>query len=310
MKKAIVTGANGFVGSALMRELSDRQVPVAAVIRNAGSDISSIQDIPGVEIVYCDMERLDQLSGKIPHDADVFYHLAWMGAGGPARGNYELQLKNVHWMLDAVRAAAAAGCKRFIGAGALAELDVNAYTPVSGSTPNIVSIYGAAKIAAHYMSKAECNRLGVEHVWARLSNIYGVGDHTSNFINFASKTMLTGQPANFTAGEQLYDFTYVDDIARGLYCLGESGKGNYTYYIGSSHPKKLKEFISAIRDEIDSAIPLNLGAVPFHGTTHEASAFDCSLLTRDTGYQPQVPFSQGIKKTISWLRQQIKEGRI
>lgn len=310
MKTAIVTGANGFIGRALLRELADHQVSAAAVVRNDNSDISAIKDIPGVEIVYCDMEQLEQLPRIIRHNADVFYHLAWMGSSGSDRGNYDLQLRNVHWTLDAVRAAAAVGCKKFIGAGTLAELDVNAYTPVDGSTPNAVSIYGAAKIAAHYMSKADCGQLEMEHVWARLSNTYGVGNYTSNFVNFAVKAMITGQPANFTAGEQLYDFVHIDDTARGLYCLGERGKGNYAYYIGSNRVAKLKEFIRVIRDEVDPSIPLNLGAIPFHGAAHEASAFDCSLLMRDTGYLPQVSFPEGIKKTIQWLRQQIEEGRL
>lgn len=307
MKTAIVTGANGFIGSALLRELASHDVSVIAVVKNSSSDISSIKGIPGVEIVYCGMEQMEQLPRSISHGADVFYHLAWMGANGPARGDYSLQLKNVHCILDAIRAASAVGCKKFIGVGTLAELDVNAYIPLGGSTPNIVSIYGAAKIAAHYMSKAVCSQFRIEHIWARLSNVYGIGDHTSNFVNFAAKTMITGRPANFTAGEQLYDFIYVDDAARGLYCLGENGKGNYTYFIGSTQPEKLKEFICVIRDEIDPTISLNLGAVPFNGVVHDTSAFDCSLIVADTGYQPQISFTEGIKRTVHWLRQQIRE---
>lgn len=274
-------------------------------MKDIGENISAIQNIPGVEIVCCEMEHIDQLASKICQDVDVFYHLAWAGSTGPARGDYDLQLRNAHWTLDAVRAAAEIGCRKFVGAGTLAELDVNAYTPVDDSSPNAVSIYGAAKIAAHYMSKAECGQLGIEHVWARLSNTYGVGNYTSNFVNFAAKMMMTGQPANFTAGEQVYDFVYISDIAQGLYCIGESGKKNRTYYIGSTRPAKLKEFIRVIRDEIDPAISLNLGAVPFNGVMHEESVFDCSSLVGDAG-----SFDEGIKMTVQWLRQQIEEGKI
>ena len=212
--------------------------------------------------------------------------------------------------MDAVNAAAAIGCKRFVGAGTLAEYDVNAYSPIDGSTPNTVSDYGVAKIAAHYMSKAECNHLGLEHLWAYLSNTYGVGNYTSNFINFASKTMLSGKPANFTLGEQTYDFVYITDIAYGLFCIGEKGVANRAYYIGSTKPQKLKEFICLIRDSIDPSIELHLGAVPFNGVSQPSETFDCTKLVQDTGYCPGISFEQGIRITVAWIREQMKDGKL
>ena len=310
MTTAIVTGANGFVGSALLRELTDKGINVFAVVRNSRTDVAHIENLPGVQIVCCEMDHLAQLPSKIGQKADVFYHLAWAGSTGPARGDYDLQLKNAHWVLDAVNAAHELGCTRFVGAGTLAELDVNAYTPLKGSTPNAVSCYGVAKITAHYMSKAECNRLGMEQLWAYLSNTYGIGNYTSNFINFASKLMITGQPANFTAGEQPYDFVCVDDIAQGLFCIGENGKKNHAYYIGSTKPAKLKEFIVALRDEIDPSIQLNLGAIPFNGVEQPESTFDCKMLVEDTGYAPRIPFADGIKTTVKWIREQIEVDKL
>ena len=310
MKSAIVTGASGFLGSALIREMASNGVKVLAVVRSERSRTDGLRAIPNVEIVYCDMEELASLPEKVHEQPEVFYHLAWEGSSGSARADYVLQLRNVRWMLDAVNTAKSLGCKRFVGAGALAEFDVNAYSPLDGSTPNRVSCYGAAKIAAHLMTKAECCSLGVEHLWAYISNTYGVGNYTSNFINFASKTMITGQPANFTAGEQTYDFVNVDDTARGLFCIGNKGKVSHAYYIGSARPAKLKSFIMKLRDEIDPKIELHLGAVAFNGVQHPESVFDCRPLMEDTGYQPQVPFQEGIKDTIPWIREQIGEGRL
>ena len=310
MKNAVVTGANGFVGNALLRELTDHGIKVYAVVKDRKEPVESIQRLPGVEVVYCEMDAIDTLSEKIKGQPEVFYHLAWAGSTGPDRGDYALQFQNAKWTLDAVKTSTKLGCKRFVGAGTLAEFDVNAYSPLDGSTPNAVSCYGVAKIAAHLMSKAECNTQGVEHLWAYLSNTYGIGNYTSNFINFAAKRMITGKSADFTSGEQLYDFVYVSDIAQGLYCIGEKGRANYAYYIGSTKPRKLKEFICILRDEIDPNIPLNLGAVPFNGVQQPVTVFDCTQLVEDTGYQPRVPFPEGVQITVKWLRKQIKEGRI
>lgn len=310
MKTVIVTGASGFVGTALVKELVERGIKVIAVVHNLQSKVETIQKLKNVQIIICPMERLFELPDKVQEPVDAFYHLAWAGSTGAARSDYDLQLKNVHWTLDAVNIAYRLGCRRFIGAGTLAEHDVSAYTSLNGSTPNAVSCYGAAKIAAHYMSKAECSRYGIDHLWAYLSNTYGIGNYTSNFVNFASKVMITGQPPNFTSGDQLYDFVYVSDIAQGLACIGDCGKANYAYYIGSTKPTQLKEFIIALRDEIDPSIKLNLGAIPFNGVKQPASTFDCSGLVQDTGYKPEVSFKEGIQKTLPWLKTQIEEGKM
>lgn len=310
MKSAIVTGANGFVGSTLVRELTANGVDVTAVVRNEQSNVSRLADIKNVRVIYCAMDDIRNLADKLDTGADVFYHMAWEGSTGPARADYGLQLKNVQGSLDAVHAAAAIGCSRFVGIGTLAEKDVWAYTPLDGATPNDVSCYGSAKIASHLMTKAECNKLGLEHLWAMLSNTYGIGNYTSNFINFASKLMITGQPANFTPAEQIYDFVNVADTALGLYKIGQRGRPYYSYYIGSTKPRKLKEFIRILRDTIDPSIQLNFGAVPFNGVIHPESVFDCTQLVEDTGYEPRVGFEDGIITTVEWLRSQIKEGRL
>ena len=311
MRTAIVTGANGFVGSALLKELTGHGFEVYAVVKDERENIDAIAGLPGVKILYCEMDTLAQLPQKVgTSQPDVFYHLAWAGSTGTARAEYALQFANARWTLDAVNVAKALGCKRFVGAGTLAEFDVNAYSPLDGSTPNAVSCYGVAKIAAHLMSKAECNRVGIDHLWAYLSNTYGVGNYTSNFVNFAAKTMILGLPANFTTGEQTYDFVNVRDIAQGLRCIGERGKANFAYYIGSTKPGKLKEFIKIIRDEIDPSIELHLGAVPFNGVVQPAEVFDCTKLVEHTGYVPYVPFLDGIHETVEWLRGQVREGKL
>lgn len=301
MKRAIVTGAGGFIGGALVRELSARGIQVLAMVRE-GRKPEGLGELPGVEVVGWDMARLPE---RLDSSADVFFHLAWQGAYGQSRADCGLQLLNAKWTIDAVNVAHAVGCRRFVGAGTLAELEAINYTPLDGSMPNPASGYGVAKIAAHYMSKAECSRLGMEHLWAYIPNTYGPGNCTPSFINMAVRTMLAGQPGDFTTGTHMYDFVYVDDTVRGLYCIGSRGKPNYSYYIGSMQARPLRSFVQMIRDEIDPLIRPNFGALPFHGVPHEASVFDCSKLMADTGYCPQVPFERGIQKTIVWLRQNL-----
>jgi nucleoside-diphosphate-sugar epimerase len=114
--------------------------------------------------------------------------------------------------------------------------------------------------------------------------------------------MLTGKRASFTSGEQLYDFVHISDAVKGIMAVEQKGKKNTAYYIGSNKPRKLKEFISIIRDTIDPSIILYLGELPYNGRSLSLEEYDISKLTADTGYEPKVNFEDGIKTTIEWLR--------
>ena len=229
--------------------------------------------------------------------------MAWAGSTGDARADYALQLDNVRYALDTVNAIAKMNIKRFVCAGTLAEKDVLNYHPTDGATPNAVSNYGIAKISTHFMTKTECTRLGIEHIWCYLSHTYGVGNRTGNFVNFACRTMLSGKRAAFTAGEQPYDFVYITDTVRAIIAAASKGKSGTAYYLGSTKPRKLKEFIVDIRDAIDPNIELHLGEIPFNGIPLAAEEFDCTKLVKDTGYQPTVDFKEGIRMTVDWLKE-------
>ena len=221
MKTALVTGANGFLGSLLVKRLVEENVYVIAADRNGCNNNVD----PKAEFVDFDMKDFSQLKNKLSDiKIDVIFHMAWQGSSGSERADYALQLDNVKYTCDAVNFAANAGIKRFVGAGTLAQMDCLAYIGEDGSTPNGVSCYGSAKTAAQHMSKAVANSLGIEHIWCFISNTYGVGNTTSNFVNFACKKMLSGERASFTSAEQNYDFVYITDTINGLFLCGETGK--------------------------------------------------------------------------------------
>ncbi len=308
MKKVIVTGANGFIGSHLIRLLSNKGIKTFAVIKNKAEKTEHIEGLPYISIVYCDMEEPEFLPERIKdRDIDTCIHLAWAGSFGDLRADYPLQLKNAEYAARIVDVAASMGVKRFVGAGTLAEKEILSYHPKDGAIPNAVSIYGIAKIAANFITKAQCAKQGMEHVWCYLSNTYGVGNTTNNFVNMAIRLMLRGKKAEFTAGEQIYDFVYITDTVRAICAAAEHGHSYFSYYLGSGKPRKLKEYIKLIRDAVDPDIPLYLGAIPFNGNSLSEEGFDASGLSDDTGFCPEVSFEEGVRKTVEWLKKEEKD---
>lgn len=302
MKKAIVTGANGFVGSAVCNELQALGVEVIAIVRHPDADISRIKSKENVRIVYSDFSVFRDLASLIPdRDIDVFYHFAWNGSAGPKRGDSDVQLKNVKYSCDAVKACSDLGCRRFVFASSIMEYEIEAAMSTE-VIPGINSLYCSAKIAADYMVRAIAGSLGIDYIRAVISNIYGPGESAPRLINTSLRKMLNGEHCAFSSGNQLYDFIYISDAAKAFVAIGEKGINNKTYYIGSQNPRPLKEFLIEMRDCVDPNIRIGLGELPFNGISLTYKEFDINAVKNDTGFVPEHSFKDGIQKTVTWLR--------
>lgn len=123
MRKAIVTGANGFVGTVVCKELSERGVSVITVVRHPDDVISGIAMNKGIRIIYSDFSDFGNLAALITdRDVDVLYHFARVGSAGVLRGDADVQMNNVKYTCDTVKACAAMGCKRFVFDSSIMEM--------------------------------------------------------------------------------------------------------------------------------------------------------------------------------------------
>ena len=200
MKKVIVTGANGFVGRYLLREILKQGYEIWSVIRNTDEKFSCINQL-NTNIVYCDLKDIDKLDEIIEErNFDCFYHLAWAGSFSDGRKNYELLLNNAKACADAANASKL-GCKRFVGAGSVTELMYGDYLRQDGSKPEMITCYAIGKIAAEYITKCVCVERCIDFLWAYISNFYGKEDPTKIFINFLINNYSSGNVPTLTDGE-------------------------------------------------------------------------------------------------------------
>lgn len=300
MKTAIVTGATGFIGRAVVKELLENDYQVYAVGRAASQHKLS----PNERLVFvvCDMGAIEALPQKLPQvQYDVFFHIAWEGSA-QFRGDTALQLKNVQWTVDALHAAKRLGCKRFICAGSLMEKEAILNTFEPGSLPGIGNIYAGAKLLAHIICKAESARQEIDLLWAMLANAYGPREKSPRLVNTMLRKCLRGESPRFTAGTQNYDFVYIDDVARAFRLIAEKGKPFHEYTIGSSTARPLKDFLLEMQKAVAPDIPFGFGQVPFQGVSLPLSDFDCSCTEKDTGFRAEVSFAEGCKRTMEWMK--------
>jgi nucleoside-diphosphate-sugar epimerase len=300
MKKALVTGANGFVGSTLVRELLKNGIEVIALDRDVCKN--NIPD--GVRFVSHELSE----SAKLPEiiadrDIDVFYHFAWVGSAGAARADTDLQLRNAQWTVDCLRAAKEMNCKKFVCAGSIMEHETIAAAYKQGNKPGLGYIYGSGKLVAHTMCMSVAADIGIDLVWAKITNAYGAGELSPRFVNTTIRKIINDEPLQFTSGTQNYDFVYIDDVARAFRLIGENGKPFCHYLIGSSNAKPLREFVLEMKAALAPEKEFVFGDVPFTGVNMPLEEFDCSLTERDTGFRAEIPFGEGVRRTLEWLKQ-------
>lgn len=302
MKRIVLTGPTGVIGMALIHLCIQKNIEVFAICRENSSHISRIPKHPLVHVLECSLNRLGVYDiSKIPK-CDIFYHLAWEATIGADRNNTYLQLQNISYTLDAVELAATLGCDTFVGAGSQAEYG-KYEGDLSGNTPAFPETgYGIAKLCAGQMSRIECEKRGIKHIWCRILSVYGPYGNEKTMIISVIRQLLKKEKPLLTKGEQVWDYLYSSDAASALYLLGCHGINNKIYCVGSGNARPLKEYLYMIKGETHSAAPLGIGEVPYSDGQVMYLCADIGDLRRDTGFMPKIGFREGIRQTIEWVR--------
>lgn len=312
MKKVIITGGTGFVGKWLTDELLKQGVDVILLVRKLPvKEEPSKQDFPKgdrIRHILYDSEEYNQLCVQEQGSIDVFYHLAWGGVSAEEKNDCEIQLNNISFSVRMLELAGRLKVGRFIATGTVAEysmcesiMDVNAR-----QTPN--DMYGAAKTAAHYMLETRARMLKIPFIWAVLPSTFGEGRRDNNIITYTIVSLLRAEKPRYGDLMQMWDFLYVAEVARALRYIGEKGITEKNYAIGSGVFKPLKNYIMAVRDIIDPALPLGIGEIPSYSKKAFSSCVSIYDLTKDTGYIPEIGFEEGIRRTIPYYRDREKNG--
>lgn len=307
MKRAIITGATGSVGMAIIKSLLQHHVEILVFCRKGSSRNNNIPCDPRISIRYCSLDELASVQNDTGYTYDVFYHLAWEGTTGEARNDMYLQNRNVMYTLDAVSAAERFGCKTFIGAGSQAEYG-RVDSALSSGTPAVPETgYGIGKLCAGQMSRLLCEQKNMRHIWARILSVYGPYDNENSMIMSTIGKVIKGEAPSLTRGEQQWDYLYADDAGRAFYLLAERGIHGRTYCIGSGVARPLKEYMYTLRDQIDPSVPLGIGKVPYGAKQIMYLKADISELSEDTHFLPEVTFEVGIRNTINWYKEHYYE---
>jgi UDP-glucose 4-epimerase len=303
--RCLVTGASGFVGSAVVQHLLERGHQVSVLLRPNSSPVRLEAFLKMVKVISGDLSDTDSLRQAIArHPVDAVVHLAWSGVTADDRNCPRHISQNLVATLAVWEAACAAGCKVWIGLGSQAE-----YGPQNGVLredicPKPITAYGVAKLAAGLATAKMSEISGVRHVWLRLLSAYGPGDDERHMLPSVILSLLARKKPALTPGEQVWDYLYVDDAAAAIASALEQPISG-VFNLGSGRTATIRSIVEQIRDMIHPGLPIGFGEVPYRDDQVMHLEADITRLSQATGWRPATSLQQGLRQTIEWYRERV-----
>jgi UDP-glucose 4-epimerase len=294
--RVVITGPTGAIGIALIELLLASEHEICVISNPNSIRNECLKKFRGIDIVECDLNDLSelQLNGKY----DVFFNLAW--SGGSCRNNVMQNYSSVTSSLAAIDLANKIGCSVFIGAGSQAECGRHE-VPISSQTickPE--SAFGAAKLAAYYLSMLRAKQLNLRFCWARILSVYGPFDGEGTLVISTLRKLINSQQLEFTSGTQTWDFLYSTDAAEALLQIAFSKNAEGIYVLGSGVPNELRGFITLITDKFAVNPMPYFGLIPSTVEQVNYLVADTSRLKSEFDWRPKTEFSKGIDKTFEY----------
>ncbi|STZ76882.1 dTDP-glucose 4,6-dehydratase [Bergeriella denitrificans] len=330
MKKILVTGGAGFIGSAVVRHIiNDTQDSVVNLdkLTYAGNleSLDSVAADPRYafeQADICDRAALDRIFAE--HQPDLIMHLAAeshvdRSIDGPA-AFIETNIVGTYTLLEAARAywqtmpseKQAAFRFHHISTdevyGDLHGTDdlFTETTPYAPSSP-----YSASKAGSDHLVRAWLRTFGLPTIVTNCSNNYGPYHFPEKLIPLMILNALDGKPLPvYGDGMQIRDWLYVEDHARALYKVVTEGEIGETYNIGGHNEKaniEVVKTICALLEEFRPEKPAGVAKYedlityvkdrPGHDVRY---AIDAAKIGRELGWKPQETFESGIRKTVQW----------
>lgn len=303
INKAVVTGPTGAVGVALVNELLNNDIEVYAIVRKGSNRVSNLNSKKNLHIVECDLcEYKNKLFRLIDAQIDIFYHLAWDGTYGDKRNDYNLQVANIEYAIDAVNVAKQLNCKAFIGVGSQSEYGNTNETKTPSTYCNPNNFYGACKLSASYITKVLCNQYNIRFNWCRIFSLFGPKDGNYTLIMSTINKLLNNEKCLFTKGDQIWDYIYSKDAAKAFRLIGEKGINNSIYLIASGKSATLRSYIETMHSIVNKDCKIEFGAIPYFQNQAMNLSADISNLKKDTGFECSYSFKDGILDLLNEIR--------
>lgn len=308
MKKVLVTGGAGFIGSHLVDKLIEKKIKVAIIDDFSGGSLKNCNKKAKIfRIDIRDFKKTDSAISSFK--PDVLYHLAANAAENKAQFSpVDITSRNFDGSIKVLTSAIRNDVKRFIFTSSIAVYG-SLQTPFKEkdkATPE--DLYGVSKLAFEDSLKILSKVHGLEYVITRPHNVYGprqnMRDPYRNVVTIFMNSILNNKPFYiYGKGNQRRCFSYIDDVVEALVKCGSSRVSGMTFNIGSDKDYSVQNLSDRIIKITNSKLkPINL---PDRPQEVKDAISDHRLSKKYLNYKDRTTLEKGLVETWEWVR---KEG--
>ncbi|MBI2094011.1 MAG: SDR family NAD(P)-dependent oxidoreductase [Candidatus Omnitrophica bacterium] len=299
-KRVLVTGANGFIGSHLIRRLIQEGAQVGVFVRPS-SLMDRIADLrPQLKFFYGDLRDDKQVSEAV-HQAqpEAVFHLGASGATAWDALAEEVFRVNAVGTVHLLEACLKVKPSIFLYTGSWFEY-ADRTTPISESAPLIpANAYAAAKSTGWLMAQLYGRERGLPVVGVRPFLVYGPGEAAGRLIPSLITAALRHETFRATKAEQVRDFIYIDDVVEGiLQTAGCSQAQGQMFNLGTGQGTSVRDMIGCFRNLWSGDMDIAFGDIPYRPNEIWHAVADTRVAREILGWQAAVGVEEGLKRTV------------